>query len=97
MSNAAAVRVRDTFAHEITVRFDVDLDGDTYDVSVGLCDREGYDIEVWDSNGDAVDAGDFIGRLGYASVTPFGDAMLGEFYLDGPSEFVLLAKQEVTR
>jgi hypothetical protein len=93
MNGTAAVRVRESFAHEITVRFDVDLNGNTYDVSVSACDREGYDVEVWNSNGDTVDTGDFIGRLGYTSLHLFGDAMLDGFYLDGPSKFDLFVKQ----
>jgi hypothetical protein len=92
--NENNVRVREAYAYEFTVRFDVDLDGRTYDVAVDFV-GDGYDVEAWDDQQDSVDVEKFVGRLGFSSLHTFAEAMVDGFYLDGPEGFALSIPAEV--
>jgi hypothetical protein len=87
-------RVAEAYAHEFSVRFYVDLGGRTYDVTVDAF-HDGYDVEVWDDNRDAVDVSEFIGRLGFSSMYSFAEAMVDGFHLEGPVGFYLSNREGV--
>lgn len=95
--NTINARARYAHAHAITVRFDLDVDGSTYDVSATANDEEGYDAEIWNEAGDAVAAGEFAAMLGFASPASFVETMLDGFHLEGPASFDLFVRRAVAQ
>ena len=89
--------VRSTWAYEFSVRLNVTVGDRLYDVHVDAL-GDGYDVEVYDETyGDPVDAGDFAGLFGFASLHKFAEALTDGFYLEGPPEFTLLTPSVVAR
>ncbi len=90
-TRAIPVTVRSADLLEFTVRFDLDLDGTVYDVSVDVF-QDAYDVEIWNADGLSVDVDGFATALGFSSMYSFAEAMTDGAYVGGLHSFELLAK-----